>query len=56
MTAVGWYSDSDTVLAVAYYAVDQGELTTANDVLAFFEKPWHYPELHDAWVSREVVG
>jgi hypothetical protein len=42
-----WCNNPDTVWSVALYAVDQGELGTAREVLAFFEKPWHYQELYE---------
>lgn len=40
-----WHTDHATLVSVATLAIDTGELSTASDVLAFFEKPWHFPEL-----------
>jgi hypothetical protein len=44
-----WHNDHPTVLSVAQHAVDQGELHSAQEVIDFFEKPWHYPELLLLW-------
>jgi hypothetical protein len=49
MTADVWYDNPDTVWSVAAYALDEGQLSTGHDVLSFFEKPWNYGELHDAY-------
>jgi hypothetical protein len=44
-------------VSVAAWAIDNGHLTTPNDVLSFFEKPWHYPEYHTEWkAEHESVG
>jgi hypothetical protein len=45
-----WWDNHTVVVSVAEWAVDQGELRDARDVVAFMEKPWHYNELHDGWV------
>lgn len=42
-----WHEEQTTVLSVADWAVDCGELTTAAEVLYFFEKPWKYEELYE---------
>jgi hypothetical protein len=44
-----WFEDYDKVVSTAEQAIEDGALTSANDVLAFFEKPWNYGELHTAW-------
>lgn len=44
-----WWRNQNTCLAVAQWAVEVGELNTTDDLLHFFEKPWHYDELHAAW-------
>ena len=49
-----WWNNSDTLFSVASHAVDSGELASAEDVLAFFEKPYNYPELLQLWEDAEV--
>lgn len=39
-----WWQDHANVVAVAEWANEVGEITTASEAIAFFEKPWHYPE------------
>jgi hypothetical protein len=48
-----WYEDHGTLVGVLAHAVDTGELTTAQEVVDVVEKPWHYPELHTAWLQRD---
>ena len=45
-----WWDRHIMLVSVADWAVDEGELVSANDVLAFFEKPWNYNELYEGWV------
>lgn len=52
MNEPAWYTSHQTLVDVASLACDNGELTTSEGVLDFFEKPWHYPELHKAWCAE----
>jgi hypothetical protein len=52
MTNPRWHSDIDTVHSVATYAVEQGEVTTLEDLLYLFEKPWKYEELYEAYLEE----
>lgn len=46
----------EKMLSVATWAIDVGELSTAREVLAFFEKPWNYPELFLGYtISEEKI-
>jgi hypothetical protein len=49
MTTDSWWNDPDTVWSVAAHGVETYALPDAEAVLHYFEKPWHYPELHTAW-------
>ncbi len=40
-----WYVQSDTILAVATWGVDNHVFNNQRDLLYFFEKPWKYEEL-----------
>lgn len=39
----------ERVVAVAHWGVDNGRLFDAKEVLHFFEKPWHYPEVFEGF-------
>lgn len=56
MSENNWALDPDVVLSVATWAVDMGEMTTAREVLDFFEKPWHWPEHHAGWQAEGDVA
>jgi hypothetical protein len=49
-----WGMDHALIWSVAAWAVDMGELNTAQEVLSFWEKPWKYPELHNAWELEQT--
>lgn len=49
LTEDNWTLDPDVVLSVATWAADVGEMTTAREVVDFFEKPWHWPEYFAGW-------
>lgn len=51
-----WWNDHTMLISVAEQAIDDGELVHASDVLDFFEKPWHYPELHENWERANAKG
>lgn len=42
----------DRVLSAAYWAVDRGRICDVREVLYFFEKPWHYPEIFEGYEGR----
>ena len=48
-----WWNNSAAVIGVASHGIDTGDLVTPQDVLAFFEKPWNYGELHQSWADAE---
>lgn len=47
-----WHADHDTLVGVASHAVYLMEFTRPGEVVDFFEKPWHYPELYDDWAEN----
>jgi len=45
-----WFDSEDTRYSVASHAVHETrELSTAEEVLYFFEKPWKFTELYEQW-------
>jgi hypothetical protein len=51
-----WFGkDMGTVVSVAEYGIDEGELVTAVDVLRFFEKPRNYRDLFVAYDEHLCV-
>ena len=44
-----WYDDQNDLNEFAAYLHDEGELTTAEEVLRFFEKPWKWSRDFDAY-------
>lgn len=46
----------EEMLSVATWAIDVGELSTAGDVLHFFEKPWHYLGLFAEYHLSEYLS
>lgn len=46
----------EEMLSVATWAIEVGELSTAKDVLDFFEKPWHYNALFFEYRVEEGVS
>ncbi len=49
MDGYKWHDSRETVLNVAFWAVNECLLTNVDEVLAFFEKPWNYDELWESW-------
>lgn len=49
LAARRWWEWHDRLVEVADWAVDNSTFTTPAEVVAFFEKPWKYEELHDEW-------
>ena len=48
-----WYASTDEVNRLGRDLVAGGMLTTTTDVLAFFDKPWHWDAEHAWWVANE---
>jgi hypothetical protein len=48
-----WWDNHDTLVAVARYGIDGGDFDTATEVVDFFEKPWHWPEVYEAWGAHD---
>lgn len=42
-----WYTSHTNLVELASFLVDEGELSTPQQVVGFFEKPWHYS---DEWL------
>ena len=57
-----WLDDYFDVVQLARWLIDTEVLTTASDVLAYFEKPWKWNDERDDMlktieeVEREVMG
>lgn len=49
-----WYARRETLVEVASFGYETGELREAADILYFLEKPWKYEELYEAWTSALV--
>lgn len=47
-----WYNDHRELVLFAETLMELGEVNTAEQMLAFVEKPWKYNEAHDAWVRE----
>ncbi len=47
-----WHEEQTTVLSVADWAADTGEITSARAMVYFFEKPWKFEELHERFLEH----
>jgi hypothetical protein len=55
MTNLGeWWRNHTTLVEVASWAVDVGELADAAEVVYFFEKPWKHEDLWAEWTKRNA--
>jgi tRNA uridine 5-carbamoylmethylation protein Kti12 len=50
-----WWDIQSVVFSVADHAVYTSELDTPEAVFAFFEKPWKYQELYEAYDNAQSV-
>jgi len=54
-----WYVSSDTMLTVACILAGECYLSSADDAIRFFEKPWHFQsdmqEIVDEYTSAEKL-
>lgn len=46
-----WYADHDEVVTFARALVDANVITTVDESLYYFEKPWKWTAEHDAWAQ-----
>ena len=44
-----WWEDHGALVSTADWAVDVGELGSAQEVVYFFEKPWCFDDLYEQW-------
>lgn len=51
--AMEWWKDHAELVHTASWLVDRCELSTPDDVVAFFEKPWKWTEEHELMVDEE---
>jgi hypothetical protein len=57
MEDANWWGDDDSlIMSVAHWAVDVGELNNAHDLIAFMERPWHYPALFEEWCGSPTIS
>lgn len=44
-----WYASLDKVLAYGDHLVRSGEITSAEDLQRYYEKPWHWDREQREW-------
>lgn len=48
-----WWELNAQLTEVASFGISTGELTTPEDVVYFFTKPWKYQDLYERYVEME---
>lgn len=50
-----WYEDHDNLLGLGTWLVDECEITTCQELLRFFEKPWKWTEEWNSFKAQQAA-
>ena len=48
-----WFEYYDTILQVANYLVENGQITEVSELLYFYEKPWKWDDAYNEMIEKE---